>query len=112
MKTLKNLNTIAIALPLILLLIGFLEEGFFFLAAYSTAITGLIQIILGIIFLIKFKNNIHIKIYFSLVLFFFSLWYFNVTISYNDSLTWVLIFTPVVLCIYISILIYSKKSKL
>jgi hypothetical protein len=111
MKNLKITNAIAIAIPIILFLYGFIEETGFYLSAYSTILTGLIQLIIGIIFWIKYNSNLHIKIYFTSVLLFFSLWYFNENIYYIDQLTWSLIFTPLVLCIYISTIIYTKKEK-
>jgi uncharacterized membrane protein YhfC len=106
----KILNTISIGIPLFILLFGIIYEGALILAAISTMITGLLQIIVGIIFWKNHKENIHIKIYFLLVVTFFSLWYYNVNVYYIDALTWPLIFTPLVLCIHISIIIYSTKK--
>jgi hypothetical protein len=111
MKALKTTNTIAISIPVLLILFGFIYELGFYLAIYSTIITGLLQIIIGINFIFKFKNNFHIKLYFILVILFFCLWYFNENIYYTDRLTWPLIYTPLVLSIYISIIIYSKKKE-
>jgi hypothetical protein len=111
MKDLKITNTIAILIPLVLLVIGFIEEGFIYLAAYSTMLTGLLQIIIGLIYWNKYRENQYIKIYFILVIAFFSLWYYNENINYIDSLTWFLICSPLVLCIYLSIIIYSTKQK-
>jgi len=111
MKDLKITNTIAISIPLVLLLIGFIEEGFFYLAAYSTMLTGLLQIIIGLIYWNKYRENLYIKTYFLLVTAFFSLWYYNENINYVDTLTWVLICFPLVLCIFLSVIIYTKKQK-
>jgi apolipoprotein N-acyltransferase len=110
MKDLKITNTIAILIPLVLLLIGFVEEGLFYLAAYSTMLTGLLQIIIGLIYWNKYRENLYIKIYFLLVIAFFSLWYYNENINYVDSLTWVLICFPLILCNFLSIIIYTKKQ--
>ena len=112
MKTIKYLNTIAIGIPLALAFLSLIDNGLMIITAYSTMITGLLQIIIGIVFWFKHKENSHIKVYFFLVTVFFSLWYYNTTINYNDALTWTLLFTPLVLCIYISITIYSQKEKL
>lgn len=111
MKDLKTTNTIAILIPLVLFVIGFIEEGFFYLAAYSTILTGLIQITIGLIYLKKEKENPYIKIYFILVIAFFSLWYYNENINYVNTLTWALIYFPLALCIFLSIIIYSTKQK-
>lgn len=107
----KILNTIAIGIPLFILLFGIIYEGAIILAAISTMITGLLQIIVGLIFWINHKSNTYIKVYFLLVASFFSLWYYNVNINYINALTWPLIFTPLALCIYISVIIYSQKEK-
>ncbi|WP_322549264.1 hypothetical protein [Flavobacterium psychraquaticum] len=112
MENLKLTNSIAITIPLFLGVLGIVEPISLYLSAYSTMLTGLLQIIVGIIFWIKYKENIHIKIYFILVVTFFILWYYNVNVNYIDALTWPLFFTPLALCIYISIIIYSQKEKL
>lgn len=110
MKKLKTTNTIAIAIPLILLLFGFIDEIGFYLSAYSMIITGILQLIIGTIYWIKFKKDLNIKIYLILVLTFFSLWYFNENIFYIDQLTWPLISTPPILAFFLSIIIYTKEN--
>lgn len=111
MKNLKLTNSIAIIIPLFLGVLGIVEPISLYFAAYSTLLTGLLQIIVGLIFWTKHKDNVNIKVYFFLVVSFFSLWYYNVNIIHIDALTWPLIFTPLVLCIYISVIIYSQKEK-
>ena len=111
MENLKLTNSIAIIIPLFLGVLGIIEPISLYFAAYSTMLTGLLQIIVGIFFWKKYKENIYIKIYFLLVLTFFSLWYYNVNVNYIDELTWILLFTPLALCIYISVIIYSQKEK-
>lgn len=111
MKNLKTTNSIAIAIPLLLIILGLVNPFGYYLAAYSTMLTGLLQIIIGLIFYYKYNESIHIKLYLLLVVIFFSLWYYNTNVNYIDALTWPLIFTPLFLCIYLSIIIYSKKEK-
>jgi hypothetical protein len=111
MNNLKLVNTIAIAIPIIFLLYGFIDETGFYLSAYSMIITGFLQLIIGLIFWIKFKDDLNIKIYFTLVILFFSLWYFNENIFYIEGLTWPLISTPPILAFYLSIIIYKKATK-
>lgn len=111
MKILKLVNSIAIAIPIFFLLYGFIDETGFYLSAYSMIITGFLQLIIGLIFWLKFKNDLNIKIYFTLVLLFFSLWYFNENIFYIDELTWPLISMPPILVVYLSIIIYKKSNK-
>lgn len=109
MKDLKLINTIAILIPVSLFISGFINPLGFYLSIYSTILTGSLQIIIGIKFWLKFKKKIPIKIYFLLVMIFFGLWYYNTNIKYIDILTWPLTSTPLILCIYISIILYSKK---
>jgi hypothetical protein len=111
MKNLKLTNSIAIAIPIMFLLYGLIEEVGFYLSAYSMIITGFLQLIIGVLFWIKFKHDLNIKIYFTLVLLFFSVWYFNENIIYIDELTWPLISTPLILAFYLSIIIYKKANK-
>lgn len=111
MKNLKLTNSIAITIPFFFGILGIIEPISLYIAAYSTIITGFLQIIVGIMYWNKYKENRHIKIYFLLVALFFSLWFYNVNINYIDMLTWPLIFTPFLLCIYISVIIYSQKEK-
>ena len=110
MKTIKYLNTIAIGIPLILTILSIIDNGLIILAIYSTIITGVIQVLLGLIILIKEPRNKYIIIYFLVVIAFFSLWYFNVKIIYSDLLTFTLFPIPLLLAIFISILIYKKEK--
>ncbi len=110
MTTIKYLNTIAIGIPLILTILSIINNGLIILAIYSTIITGVIQVLLGLIILIKEPHNKYIIIYFLVVIAFFSLWYFNVKIIYSDLLTFTLFPIPLILAIYLSILIYKKEK--
>lgn len=114
MKTIKFLNTLAIALPIILLLIGIgindSEGNYISYALYSTMITGAIQLLLGLIILINEPRNKYILLYFLVVIIFFALWYFNVKIICSDLLTFTLFPIPLLLAIYLSILIYKKEK--
>ncbi len=111
MKTIKYLNTIAIGIPIFILLFGIISEGALMLSAISTILTGFIQLILGIILLFKFKEKIHYKIYFISVIIFFSLWIWSPTINKVDYFTYTLIYIPPILAIYLSILIYKTPNK-
>ena len=101
---LKTLNTIALFIPILIGLLGFMAEDQFILAFLSTMVTGLIQVILGILFWIKFPKNIYIKIYFLIVIVFFLLLFSKIA----DDWLW---FLPPILCLYLSILVYSLKEK-
>ena len=110
MKTIKYLNTIAIGLPLVLTILSIIDISLIILAIYSTMITGAIQLLIGLIILIKEPRNKYIIAYFLVVIAFFSLWYFNVKIIYSDILTFTLFPIPLILAIYLSILIYKKDK--
>jgi hypothetical protein len=111
MKIIKNLNTLAIGIPIFILLFGIISKGALMLSVISTILTGFIQLILGIILLFKFKENIHYKIYFISVIILFSLWIWSPTINKVDYFTYTLIYIPPILAIYLSILIYKTPNK-
>jgi hypothetical protein len=113
MKALKVINTIAIGLPFLLLIIGLLINdsagNYIAYALYSTMITGFIQVILGLILLIINPKNLYFIGYILIVVLFFSLWYFNMNIYYSDILSAILFPVPLLLAIYLSILIYKRQ---
>jgi hypothetical protein len=115
MKIIKIMNTIAIGIPIILALIGYLTNdlsgNYYGFALLSTILTGFIQLLLGIILLFKFKDNIHYKIYFAIVIIFFALWIWSPIINKIDYFTYTLIYIPPILAIYLSILIYKTPNK-
>lgn len=114
MIIIKTLNTIAIGIPIILASIGYLTNdlsgNYYGFALFSTILTGLIQIILGIILLFKFKDNKHYKIYVVSVIMFFLLCIVSTPINKIDYYTYSLIYVPPLLAIYLSILIYKKQK--
>lgn len=105
MNFLKVLNTVAIMIPLLFVIVGLFIPDLLGLAMISKIITGLIQIIVGVSYFIKFPKNSDIKIYFFLVILFFT------CISFNLTSGWIWILPPA-LCAYLSILIYLPKNKI
>lgn len=103
MKAIKNLNIIALSIPLFISLFALFENGLFVLALLSTMITGAIQILLAIKYWQEHPKNVLIKIYFLGVTLFFLLLYFYVT-----NWIWCL---PPLLCIYLSVLIHTNEIK-
>ena len=104
MKGLKVLNTIAIGIPISFALLSLINDSYLMTALVSTMATGFLQIVIGFIFWFEYPKNIAIKIYFAGVAFFFiSSW-----LSYFDSWIW---FLPPVLCLFLSILIYTLSSE-
>ncbi len=111
MRELKNLNTLAILLPtLILITYPIFKEGSLVWVAISLIITGFIQVLIGIYFWSLHIKNIYINIYLIAVVLFFSTWYYNSSIDYNDTITKILVGVPPVLAIYLSVIIYTKKE--
>ena len=103
MKALKVLNTVALAIPVSLGLLGIANESFFIYALVSTMATGFIQVMTGIFFWREYPTSIHIKIYFLLVAIFFLLLFTKI----NGDWYW---YMPPALCLYLSLLIYTKKN--
>ncbi|CAM4337358.1 hypothetical protein [Flavobacterium terrigena] len=112
MKTLKYINTFAIGFPITLLLIGIIINdaagnwiGF---ALFSTMLTGLIQVLLGLFLLYKNPKNKHLRIYIISVILFFLLWFINAQINYLNIITFILFPIPLILATYLSLIIYKK----
>ncbi|MEO0046424.1 MAG: hypothetical protein RL705_1615 [Bacteroidota bacterium] len=103
MKALKVLNTIALAIPISFALLSIIDEELIITALVSTMATGFIQVLAGIFFWYEYPKNITIKVYF----FFVATFFFLVITKITDDWYWVM---PPILCLYLSILIYSKKE--
>ena len=111
MKILKYINAFAIGLPMLLLIIGLTINdpagnwiGF---ALFSTMLTGLIQILLGLFLFFKSSKNKHLRFYIISVILFFALWFINIQINYLDFLTFILTPIPLILATYFSLIIYK-----
>lgn len=112
MKSLKHLNTFAISLPIALLIIGTIINdaagnwiGF---ALFSTMLTGLIQLVLGLALFFKNTKNRYLKTYLITVILFFLLLYVNIKVFYSDIFYFFLYPIPLILAIYFSLIIYKK----
>ena len=92
MKILKHINTFAIGLPIILLVIGLTindpGQNFIGYALFSTMLTGLIQVLLGLFLIYKNSKNSLLN-------------YFNI-------ITFILFLIPLILAAYFSLIIYKK----
>jgi hypothetical protein len=112
MKILKHINTFAIGLPITLLLIGLIindpGQNFIGYALFSTMLTGLIQVLLGLFLLYKNSKNKYLIIYIIAVILFFLLWFINVRINYLDIITFILFPIPLIIAAYFSLIIYKK----
>ena len=73
------------------------------LGAYGLALTGFLQVIAAILFLLEFSKNKLIYIYFALVIMFFIIWDRN-------SMDW--LFTiPIFLIFFLTYIIHFQKNK-
>lgn len=75
---------------------------FLLLGAYGIAITGALQVLAAILFLILFPKNKLIYIYFGLVIIFFLIW--------NGEFNW-LFLLPISLIFFLTFIIYNQKKK-
>lgn len=75
---------------------------FLILGPYGIAITGLLQVISAVLFVIIFPKNKLIYIYFSLVMFFFLIW--------DTNFGWDF-FIPIFLIFFLTYTIYTQKLK-
>ena len=105
MKRLKILNTVAIAIPIIISLFAIFNEEILLVALGTTMITGFLQLVAACIYWLKHPTNIHIKIYFAAVAVFFAMLYI-----FFDRYEF-LFAMPAVLCIYLSFIIYSTPNE-
>ncbi|NNT72438.1 hypothetical protein HKT18_09450 [Flavobacterium sp. IMCC34852] len=103
MKGLKVLNTIALAIPISFALLSIVDDGLLIAAVVSTMATGFIQLMASIYFWVEYPKSIHIKIYF----FFVGTFFFLLFTKLTDDWYWVM---PPILCLYLSVLIYTKKE--
>ncbi len=102
MKYLKFLNTVAIGIPIVLAFMGIFDEEMLMFALVSTMATGFIQVIVGILFWIKEWENLFIILYLVGVILFF----IGISLTNSDSF-WIM---PPILCIYLSLLVYTQKN--
>jgi heme/copper-type cytochrome/quinol oxidase subunit 4 len=79
MKTIEKINNFAIALPIIgILFYPIFKDVAFAFSIYSIVLLGLIQIILGVIMLLKYPFDKHTRLYIIAIILFFITWYFYV----------------------------------
>ncbi|HRE78253.1 MAG TPA: hypothetical protein PLL09_10570 [Flavobacterium sp.] len=102
MRKLKILNTVAIGIPLFIAFLGIFDDGMLVFALISTMATGFIQVIVGIILWFKeLKNSFIISYLVGVILFFV-----GISITNSDGF-WIM---PPILCIYLSLLVYTQKN--
>jgi uncharacterized membrane protein len=111
MKILNYLNCFFVGIPTILCLIGILNDNFLFFGLLSTIITGLFQVTIGLKMLVDEPNNKSLVNYIIGVVAFFILWFISSVIDFQNTMFYILISTPPVLALFLSIIIYKKANK-
>jgi len=110
MKIIKILNHIAIGTPLVLAFAGIFDYVLIIWAIWSLVLTGAIQVFIGLYLVYKHPQNKLILCYITAVVIFFGLWYLNTNIIHSETLGYCLYVTPLILCIYLSYIVYSKEN--
>jgi hypothetical protein len=100
MKVLKFINAFALGLPFLLAALGFIDEDLWFWAAYSTMLTGFLQVSIALCALIMGHYRNLLLAYFIAVIIYFSGMYLNVEGYY-------LYYVPVLLAIFLTVIIYK-----
>ena len=111
MKAIKYLNTFAIGVPIILILLAPFDGEILFYSMFSMVLTGALQTILAIAFWIKNKNNFFIRIYFLLSIAFFLIFYVFNNFRLDDVFSFQFWAMPILLALYLSLIIYTWKEK-
>ena len=104
MKTIKYVNATAVGLPILLGLLGLIWNELWIFALLSTMLTGLLQVLAGIMYWRDYPESNAIKVYFAGVAFFFVLWYFT------SDLDVIGVIIPPALCVFLCWIIYSQKT--
>lgn len=110
MKSLFKLNLVFIGVPILLCLIGIIDENFLFWGLLSTMLTGLFQVIVGIEMLRDEPNDKYLQAYVAAVVLFFITWFVNAQTGYHNFLTFGLIGVPPLLALYLTFIIYKKRN--
>jgi len=112
MKAIKIINTMVVAVPLLLCLIDLiLQDGAYLMyALFFTMITGGVQVLLGIILAIKLYKNLHFKIYLIGVVGYFFLAYLAQEFNLSHGFSYLMFTIPSLLAVYLSVLIYKLPN--
>ena len=102
MKIRSIINYIALAIPLVLAMIGLQDEQFYMYALLFTAVTGGIQVLIALTMLPNHSSNL-LYIYLTITALFFIVWYFV-----NSEAIFAI---PPALAIFLTYIIYSEHRK-
>lgn len=105
MKTRSIINYVALVIPFILGLVGYVthDDDYYFYALFSTAGTGAIQVIIALSMLSKYGSDL-LNIYLVITVVFFISWYLL-------GEEFGLIAIPPALAIFLTYIIYAESTK-
>lgn len=101
MKTLLYCNNFVVLLPIVLGILGFIDNSFWGLVLISTILTGFVQVIIALYYIFDNYKDLHIYIYFTGVIVFFTLWFTVTLINYIACI-------PPVLALYLTWILYRN----
>ena len=110
MKNVFKLNLFFIGFPILLCLIGILDENFIFWGLLSTILTGIFQVIVGVGMLVDEPKDKQLQIYVAAVVAFFIMWLLTAQFGLNEFITYCLIGIPPCLALYLTFIIYKKRK--
>lgn len=110
MKIIKFINTFAIGIPILLILLILVDNEMQLYAMFSMVLTGVIQTILAIALWIKKRENVLIGFYFLLSISFFLIFFAFNNFKLDDVFSFKFWALPLFLAIYLSILIYKSND--
>lgn len=110
MKTIKIANSIAIGIPLLLFLLIPINEECLIFGMLSLILTGIAQTILALILWLKNIKNRFLIAYFAISILFFLSFLFIDNFNLDDIFSFRFWIVPGFLAVYLSVLIYQKKT--
>lgn len=111
MKQTHHFNLFIVGLPIILGLLGLINEMFLFYSLLSTILTGLVQVIFGINMLIEEPRNKKLQLYIGSVTIYFLIWYLIADNNFdNEEIYYFLFSIPILLAIFLTYIIYKKTK--
>jgi len=102
MKDLNRVNLVAHLLPLVMALATLFDHHMIYIAIYSLAIVGIVQVLLAIVWLLKSKRNIYLFIYLILTVVCLFLIYINIEQAW---------FAAPALAVYFSVILFIEGKK-
>ncbi|MEC4004527.1 hypothetical protein OX283_007650 [Flavobacterium sp. SUN052] len=111
MKLIKIANTIAIGIPFLLFLIGFIDSDFFLYAPISLIFTGAVQTIIAFILWMKNRKSALIPFYLLFSITFFAIFFLFRDFNLDDVFNYPFWILPILLTLYLTVIIHFSKNE-